>query len=81
MNVCLRKKQYNHIPIFEKSDFLSIVPFQSAKKNFERDYCRTLLIKFNGNILRSAQASGIKLSYLSKRVKAMGLSKEKVVDL
>lgn len=62
-----------------KGDAANVVPFQSAKIDFERDYYRTLLIKFNGNISRAAKASGIERAYFSKRTKALGLSKEKVV--
>lgn len=58
-----------------KGDSGNIIPFSAAKIDFERDYYRTLLIKFNGNISKAAQASGIERAYFSKRTKALGLSK------
>jgi two-component system, NtrC family, nitrogen regulation response regulator NtrX len=55
-----------------------VVPFSAAKMDFEREYYRTLLIKFDGNISRAGRAAGIERAYLSKRIKALGLANEKV---
>lgn len=78
MNVC-KEKNKKHIPALQKPGCQSVVPFQSMKKDFERDYYRTLLIKFNGNITRAAQVSGIERAWFSKKIKALGLSKENVI--
>jgi DNA-binding NtrC family response regulator len=62
-----------------KGDTAPIVPFSAAKIDFERDYYRNLLIKFTGNISMASRAAGIERAYFSKRIKALGLAKEKFV--
>jgi DNA-binding NtrC family response regulator len=51
----------------------SVVPFAQAKIDFERNYYRSLLERFHGNISVAARVSGIERAYFSKRVKALGL--------
>ena len=53
-----------------------IVPFSTAKKDFERAYYRTMLIKYNGNISMASRAAGIERAYFSKRLRALGIEKE-----
>lgn len=60
-----------------KGDSAPVVPFSAAKMDFERDYYRNLLIKFNGNISAASRAAGIERAYFSKRIRALGLAKEK----
>jgi DNA-binding NtrC family response regulator len=60
-----------------KGDTAPVVPFSSAKIDFERDYYRTLLIKCNGNISMASRAAGIERAYFSKRIRALGLAKDK----
>jgi two-component system nitrogen regulation response regulator NtrX len=62
-----------------KGDTAPVVPFSAAKMDFERDYYRNLLIKFNGNISMASRAAGIERAYFSKRIRALGLAKEKFV--
>jgi DNA-binding NtrC family response regulator len=59
-----------------RGDNAPVTPFSTAKIDFERDYYRTLLIKFNGVISSAARAAGIERAYFSKRIRALGLSKE-----
>ncbi len=51
-------------------------PFAEAKMDFERDYYRALLLKFDGNISGAARAGGIERAYFSKRIRALGLENE-----
>jgi DNA-binding NtrC family response regulator len=62
-----------------KNDDAPVVLFSAAKMDFERDYYRTLLIKFNNNISKSSRAAGIERAYFSKRIRALGLAKGKEV--
>ena len=60
-----------------RGDSTSVIPFSTAKIDFERDYYRTLLITFGGNISKAARAAGIERAYFSKRIRALDLAKEK----
>jgi DNA-binding NtrC family response regulator len=60
-------------------DAAPVVPFSAAKMDFERDYYRNLLLKYTGNISMASRAAGIERAYFSKRIRALGLAKEKFV--
>ncbi len=50
--------------------------FKEARELFEREFLRRKLEEFGGNITRMAEAIGLRRSYLHRKLKALGLSRE-----
>ncbi len=60
----------------EIPEWLRVSDFKTARELFEREFLRRKLEEFNGNISRMAQAIGLRRTYLHRKLKALGLSRE-----
>ncbi len=60
----------------EVPEWLRVSDFKTARELFEREFLRRKLEEFGGNISRMAQAIGLRRSYLHRKLKALGLSRE-----
>ncbi|MBW2643549.1 MAG: sigma-54-dependent Fis family transcriptional regulator, partial [Deltaproteobacteria bacterium] len=47
---------------------------KNAKKTFEREFIKRKLLQNNNNITTTAEAIGVKLSYLHKKLKSLNIS-------
>jgi len=60
----------------EVPEWLRVADFKTAREMFEREFLRRKLEEYGGNISRMAQAIGLRRSYLHRKLKALGLSRE-----
>ncbi|MBX6423820.1 sigma-54 dependent transcriptional regulator [Thermosulfurimonas sp. F29] len=60
----------------EIPEWLRVADFKTAREMFEREFLRRKLEEYGGNISRMAQAIGLRRSYLHRKLKALGLSRE-----
>jgi two-component system nitrogen regulation response regulator NtrX len=49
------------------------VPLKEARENFEKEYLRTQLKKFNGSISKTADFIGMERSALHRKLKSLGI--------
>ncbi len=49
------------------------VPLKEARENFEKEYLTTQLMKFNGNISKTADFIGMERSALHRKLKGLGI--------
>ncbi len=64
---------------YEKGEvppWFAINSFKEAREEFEKEFLRRKLEEFGGNISRMAEAIGLRRSYLHRKLKALGLSRE-----
>jgi two-component system nitrogen regulation response regulator NtrX len=56
---------------------LTGVPLREARENFEREYLRTQIRRFSGNISKTASFVGMERSALHRKLKLLGLNDRK----
>ncbi len=55
-------------------------PLREARESFEREYLRAQILRFSGNISRTASFVGMERSALHRKLKLLGLSEEKLEE-
>jgi len=59
--------------VTSEGDSLTSVPLREAREIFEREYLRTQISRFGGNISRTADFVGMERSALHRKLKSLGL--------
>ena len=59
---------------WEKSSEIMTLPLREAREVFEREYLLAQVVRFSGNISRTAQFVGMERSALHRKIKALGVN-------
>ena len=57
-----------------EGDAIMAAPLREAREAFEREYLRTQVVRFGGNISRTAAFIGMERSALHRKLKSLGLT-------
>ena len=60
----------------ERSDEIMILPLRDAREMFEREYLMAQVIRYGGNISRTAESVGMERSALHRKLKSLGVTTE-----
>lgn len=60
----------------ERSDEIMMLPLRDAREMFEREYLMAQVIRFGGNISRTAEFVGMERSALHRKLKSLGVTTE-----
>lgn len=60
----------------ERSDEIMMLPLREAREMFEREYLMAQVIRFGGNISRTAEFVGMERSALHRKLKSLGVTTE-----
>ncbi len=60
----------------QRSDEIMTLPLREAREMFEREYLMALVIRYGGNISRTAEFVGMERSALHRKLKSLGVSTE-----
>ena len=60
----------------QRSDEIMTLPLREAREMFEREYLMAQVIRYGGNISRTAEFVGMERSALHRKLKSLGVSTE-----
>jgi len=60
----------------ERSDEIMMLPLRDAREMFEREYMMAQVIRYGGNISRTAEFVGMERSALHRKLKSLGVTTE-----
>ena len=60
----------------ERSDEIMMLPLRAAREMFEREYLMAQVIRYGGNISRTAEFVGMERSALHRKLKSLGVTTE-----
>jgi two-component system, NtrC family, nitrogen regulation response regulator NtrX len=68
------KQNHSELLASETNGVIMTVPLREAREEFEREYLRVQIMRFGGNISRTATFIGMERSALHRKLKTLGLS-------